>query len=60
MSTFLNLVTFIKPQQGACPPVYRPKYITKYIVENTVGKLCEEKRTEQTMICLSKPTAEVM
>ena len=25
---------------------YTPKYITKYIVENTVGKLCEEKRTE--------------
>jgi len=25
---------------------YTPKYITKYIVENTVGKLCEKKRTE--------------
>lgn len=25
---------------------YTPKYITKYIVENTVGKLCEAKRTE--------------
>ncbi len=25
---------------------YTPKYITKYIIENTVGKLCEEKRTE--------------
>ncbi len=25
---------------------YTPKYITKYIVENTVGKLCEEKRQE--------------
>ncbi|QIA08849.1 Eco57I restriction-modification methylase domain-containing protein [Draconibacterium halophilum] len=25
---------------------YTPKYITKYIVENTVGKLCNEKRTE--------------
>ncbi len=25
---------------------YTPKYITRYIVENTVGKLCEEKRTE--------------
>lgn len=25
---------------------YTPKYITKYIVENTVGKLCDEKRTE--------------
>ena len=23
-----------------------PKYITKYIVENTIGKLCEEKKTE--------------
>ncbi|AND64488.1 restriction endonuclease subunit M [Flavobacterium covae] len=24
---------------------YTPKYITKYIVENTIGKLCEEKKT---------------
>jgi hypothetical protein len=24
---------------------YTPKYITKYIVENTVGKLCSEKKT---------------
>ncbi len=25
---------------------YTPKYITKYIVDNTVGKLCEKKKTE--------------
>jgi len=25
---------------------YTPKYITKYIVDNTVGKLCEEKKNE--------------
>jgi len=25
---------------------YTPPYITKYIVENTIGKLCEEKRLE--------------
>jgi type I restriction-modification system DNA methylase subunit len=25
---------------------YTPKYITKYIVENTVGKLCEEKKLQ--------------
>ncbi|MCI7036934.1 MAG: N-6 DNA methylase [Spirochaetia bacterium] len=25
---------------------YTPEYITKYIVENTIGKLCEEKREE--------------
>jgi len=25
---------------------YTPKYITKYIVENTVGKLCEDRKTE--------------
>lgn len=24
---------------------YTPKYITKYIVENTIGKLCDEKKT---------------
>ena len=25
---------------------YTPKYITKYIVDNTIGKLCEEKKKE--------------
>ena len=25
---------------------YTPKYITKYIVENTIGKLCDQKKTE--------------
>ncbi|SFI11109.1 Eco57I restriction-modification methylase domain-containing protein [Halpernia frigidisoli] len=29
---------------------YTPKYITKYIVENTVGKLCEEKKTDFKII----------
>ncbi len=29
---------------------YTPKYITKYIVENTLGKLCEEKRANLGII----------
>ncbi|MBX9807471.1 MAG: N-6 DNA methylase [Flavobacteriaceae bacterium] len=29
---------------------YTPKYITKYIVENTIGKLCEEKKSEINII----------
>ncbi len=29
---------------------YTPKYITKYIVDNTLGKLCEEKKTELAII----------
>lgn len=29
---------------------YTPKYITKYIVENTVGKLCTEKKNEFQII----------
>lgn len=29
---------------------YTPKYITKYIVENTVGKLCEDKKAEFTIL----------
>ena len=29
---------------------YTPKYITKYIVENTIGKLCENKRIELNII----------
>jgi type I restriction-modification system DNA methylase subunit/REP element-mobilizing transposase RayT len=44
-----------KLQQGDAPTIskrkkdgvfYTPQYITKYIVENTVGKLCEEKKAE--------------
>jgi hypothetical protein len=29
---------------------YTPKYITKYIVENTIGKLCTEKKAELQII----------
>jgi type I restriction-modification system DNA methylase subunit len=29
---------------------YTPKYITKYIVDNTVGKLCDEKKAELNII----------
>jgi type I restriction-modification system DNA methylase subunit len=29
---------------------YTPKYITKYIVDNTIGKLCIEKREELTIV----------
>ncbi|PQA90394.1 N-6 DNA Methylase [Chryseobacterium piscicola] len=29
---------------------YTPKYITKYIVENTVGKLCEDKKAELAIV----------
>ncbi len=29
---------------------YTPKYITKYIVDNTIGKLCEEKRAELNIV----------
>jgi len=29
---------------------YTPKYITKYIVENTVGKLCEDKKAELDIV----------
>ncbi len=29
---------------------YTPKYITKYIVDNTVGRLCIEKKTELGMV----------
>jgi len=29
---------------------YTPKYITKYIVDNTIGKLCEEKKAELSII----------
>ena len=29
---------------------YTPKYITKYIVDNTIGKLCTEKKTELQIV----------
>lgn len=29
---------------------YTPKYITKYIVDNTIGKLCDEKKVELNII----------
>lgn len=29
---------------------YTPKYITKYIVDNTVGKLCDEKKIELNIV----------
>ena len=29
---------------------YTPKYITKYIVDNTVGKLCKEKKAELSVV----------
>jgi len=29
---------------------YTPKYITKYIVDNTIGKLCNDKKTELKII----------
>ena len=44
-----------KLQQGETPTIskrkkdgvfYTPQYITKYIVENTIGKLCREKKAE--------------
>ena len=44
-----------KLQQGEAPTIskrkkdgvfYTPQYITKYIVENTIGKLCREKKAE--------------
>ena len=35
-----------KSQQKIDGAFYTPEYITKYILENTLGKLCEKKRTE--------------
>ena len=46
-------------QQGAAPTVskrkkdgvfYTPQYITRYIVENTVGRLCSEKKAEMGIV----------
>ena len=34
---------------------YTPEYITKYIVDNTLGKLCEEKREELEIVEVSTP-----
>lgn len=34
---------------------YTPEYITKYIVDNTLGKLCEEKKTELNLLDIPTP-----
>jgi hypothetical protein len=35
---------------------YTPEYITKYIVENTLGKMCNEKREELNITNVTAPT----
>jgi len=34
---------------------YTPQYITEYIVDNTLGKLCQDKREELNILDISKP-----
>ncbi len=34
---------------------YTPEYITKYIVQNTLGKLCDDKKTELTLQNVQNP-----
>ncbi len=41
-----NIVDKTKTKRKKDGVFYTPKYITKYIVDNTVGKLCEEKKNE--------------
>ncbi len=35
---------------------YTPEYITRYIVENTLGKMCFEKREELKIVDITSPT----
>lgn len=35
---------------------YTPEYITKYIVDNTLGKMCNEKREELNLLNITAPT----
>ena len=35
---------------------YTPEYITKYIVENTLGKMCFDKREELNLLNITAPT----
>ncbi|OCL86888.1 Type IIS restriction enzyme Eco57I [Aliarcobacter thereius] len=35
---------------------YTPEYITRYIVENTLGKMCQEKREELKIVDISSPS----
>lgn len=34
---------------------YTPEYITRYIVENTLGKMCQEKRSELEIVDINSP-----
>jgi hypothetical protein len=45
-----NVIDKTKTKRKKDGVFYTPKYITKYIVENTVGKLCEEKKAEFAII----------
>lgn len=35
---------------------YTPEYITRYIVENTLGKMCQDKREELKIVDISSPS----
>ncbi len=35
---------------------YTPEYITRYIVENTLGKMCQEKREELKILDINSPS----
>ena len=45
-----NVVDKTKTKRKKDGVFYTPKYITKYIVDNTVGKLCTEKKEEIQLI----------
>ena len=45
-----NAVDKTKTKRKKDGVFYTPKYITKYIVDNTVGKLCTEKKEELQLI----------
>jgi type I restriction-modification system DNA methylase subunit len=45
-----NVVDKTKTKRKKDGVFYTPKYITKYIVDNTVGKLCTEKKEELQLI----------
>jgi type II restriction/modification system DNA methylase subunit YeeA len=45
-----NVIDKTKTKRKKDGVFYTPKYITKYIVDNTVGKLCAEKKEELKLI----------
>jgi len=57
ISDNLDIQKAIRKKDGI---FYTPQYITKYIIENSVGTLCKEKKSELGILKIEKLTAKMV